>query len=106
MAPNSNGEFVIDWGTDALKSGKYHQKTTVEYDGKIWEWDDDFEITSTEAETSNSQAVNIEKNYTVFWIIGGIITLLLLLFLVFLLGRRRGKKEEETKVEKADREDR
>ncbi len=122
MAPNSNFDLAIpvskqgdlNGGTSAaLKPGKYHlhliaygEKSTdgkyettvdgskVKYKYK-WEFDKDFEVTSSEAEKLNKTDPTVEKQNFNWLIIIGIIIIILLIILIFLLFKKRKKEDKE-----------
>lgn len=88
MAPQSTGDFVIDWENEAFSSGTYRLAMTGTYRGEEWNWDQEFTI-SGEANTLNSRAVDLVENFNGLYIALGIIILILIGCLVFWLGRRR-----------------
>lgn len=104
MAPNSNFNYMIDWGNQAFKSGDYRLKMTATDGEHTWKWDEQFTIDKKDAQKYNNRAVNLEKDYTWLYIVLGVIGLLLLLLLVFLLGRRSSKKKEQDIKEKETKE--
>ncbi len=104
MAPNSNFNYMIDWGNQAFKSGDYRLKMTATDGVHTWKWDEQFTIDKKDAQKYNNRAVNLEKDYTWLYIVLGVIGLLLLLLLVFLLGRRSSKKKEQGIKEKETKE--
>lgn len=104
MAPNSNFNYMIDWGNQAFKAGDYQLKMTATDGEHTWKWDEQFTIDKKDAQKYNNRAVNLEKDYTWLYIVLGVIGLLLLLLLVFLLGRRSSKKKEQGIKEKETKE--
>ncbi|MEY8515088.1 DUF916 and DUF3324 domain-containing protein [Lactococcus taiwanensis] len=122
MAPNSNFDLAIPvskqgdlngGSSAALKPGKYHlhliaygEKSTdgkyettvdgnkVKYKYK-WEFDKDFEVTSSEAEKLNKTDPTVEKQNFNWLIIIGIIIIILLIILIFLLFKKRKKEDKE-----------
>lgn len=95
MAPNSNFNFPISWGTQEFEPGKYRLDMIATSGEKIWQWSEYFTIDGKTADDLNKTALDIEKDYTWLYIIGVSILALLILLLVFLLGRRSRKDEEE-----------
>lgn len=92
MAPNSNFDFAIDWQGKKLKPGEYRLKMRVEYNQKIWEFEEPFTISDVNA--INDKALISSKIPTwVFYVIGFVL-LLLFAFLFFLLGKKKSKKEK------------
>ncbi|MCC8023012.1 MAG: DUF916 and DUF3324 domain-containing protein [Clostridiales bacterium] len=96
MAPQSVGEFAVEWPSGLLQAGQYRLRLRLEYRGEVWEWDEPFTISQSEASAVNpAQPVN--------WLLWGLIGAgaLLVLFLLFFLiwKRRRRDEEEEVRVE-------
>ncbi len=92
MAPNSHFDYGISWENQAFQPGKYTLHMTLKAKGKTWKWTKDFEIDRKEAKKYNDRAVELEKDYTMYYIIGGAVLVLVLLILVYWLGRRSHKK--------------
>lgn len=90
MAPMSTGDFVIDWADEALRPGVYRLRMTADYEGRLWEWDEEFTIAG-EANDLNNAAVGIKKNYTWIYVLLG----LALLALVWIIAYRRGKHQKD-----------
>ncbi|WP_167629747.1 DUF916 and DUF3324 domain-containing protein [Listeria valentina] len=88
MAPNSNFNYGIGWDNKPFKPGKYTLHMQLKASDKTWKWTKDFEIERKEAKKFNDRAVELEKDYTMYYIIGGAILVLTLLVVVYLLGRR------------------
>lgn len=88
MAPNSNFNYGISWDNKPFKPGKYTLHMQLKASDKTWKWKKDFEIERKEAKKFNDRAVELEKDYTMYYIIGGAILVLILLVVVYLLGRR------------------
>lgn len=95
MAPNSNGDFVIEWGNTPIKAGNYILKVRAEHEGRIWEWEESFEITAQSANETNQNAVGIEKSNIWIYIISGFTALLFLILLAFWFGRKSVRDKEE-----------
>lgn len=95
MAPNSNFDFGISWNNQAFKPGKYRLKMVATSGDHTWKWDEPFEIKADAAADFNDKAVGLEKDYTMWYVAGGVLLGLLVLGLVFWLGRRTRKKDEE-----------
>src|SRR5699024_1610087 len=94
MAPNSNFDYVIRWNNQPFKPGKYRLELEASDEDDEWSWTENFEIEEKEAEEYNNKVVELEKDYTTFYIIGGIILALLLAIVFFWLGRRTNRKGE------------
>ena len=92
MAPNSNFDYAISWDNKALEPGTYRLEMKATDGDQKWEWIKKFTIEGKEAQKLNDTAVEAKKDYTLYYIIGGILLFVALLVLVFLLGRRSKKK--------------
>ncbi|EUJ37676.1 putative cell wall protein with a C-terminal hydrophobic motif [Listeria weihenstephanensis FSL R9-0317] len=95
MAPNSNFNFPISWGTDEFKAGKYRMDMIATSGKQVWQWSEYFTIHDDTAKKLNDKALDIEPDYTWLYIVAGSLLALLILLLVFLWGRKSKKKEEE-----------
>ncbi len=96
MAPNSNFDYAINWDNQEFKAGKYRLELTAKSEDDEWSWEEFFTIESDEAKELNEQAVEIEKDYTMWYIIGGIVLLLILLGFVYWLGTRKKSTKNES----------
>ena len=94
MAPNSNFDYAISWENKALDPGTYRLEMKATDGNQKWEWTKKFTIEGKQAQKLNDTAIEAKKDYTLYYIIGGILLLIGLLLLVFWLGRR-SKKENE-----------
>ncbi|ALS03358.1 hypothetical protein ATZ33_15845 [Enterococcus silesiacus] len=95
MAPNSNFDFPISWDNQELKAGTYHLAVVAEDDkGNKWELEKDFDIKGKETKTLNKDAVELEKDYTM-WIIIGVIGIIVLLIIVWFIVKKRNEKAEK-----------
>lgn len=86
MAPNSNFQYGISTDETSFKSGKYTLKLVATADGKEFKWEQDFEISTDEAEAFNKDAILIEEQNNNIWmwiafIAVGLCSLLGVLFL-------------------------
>lgn len=99
MAPNSNFNYAIDWENQPLKAGKYRLKMVATSGDKTWKWDEEFTIKGDDAKKLNDTAVELEKDYTWWYIAGGALVLILLVLLAFWLGKRSKKDKDEDKKE-------
>ncbi|EUJ25373.1 DUF916 and DUF3324 domain-containing protein [Listeria cornellensis] len=95
MAPNSNFDFGIGWNNQEFKPGKYRLKMVASSGDSVWKWDEPFEIKGDTAADLNDKAVELEKDYTMWYVAGGVLLALLVFGLVFWLGRRSRKREED-----------
>ncbi|RDX01498.1 cell surface protein [Listeria kieliensis] len=95
IAPNSNFNYGINWNNQEFKPDKYTLHLTAWGSGKKWTFTKNFEIKRDEAAKWNNKAVELERDYTMWYVIGGVILVLLLLIGVYVLGRKSRKKKEE-----------
>lgn len=95
MAPNSNFGYTIPWDNQPFKPGKYRLELEASNEDDEWSWTEYFEIEDDEAEEYNEKAVELEKDYTKLYIIGGIVLALLLAVIFFWLGRRTNRRGED-----------
>ncbi|HHT7189466.1 TPA: DUF916 and DUF3324 domain-containing protein [Bacillus cereus] len=95
MAPNSNFNYAIPLEGKPLEAGKYRASITAESKGKTWTWTKDFEIKADTAKEYNKSDVTIKKDYTWYYVIGGVLLLVLIALLFYFLGRRKSKEKEK-----------
>lgn len=95
MSPNSNFNFAIPLNNKEMKKGTYRLELEATDGNQKWKWDKNFTIDGDVAKDFNKQAVGLQKDYTIWYIIGGILLVLLLLVLVYWLGRRSKKQLSE-----------
>lgn len=89
MAPNSNFDYAIDWGNQALESGNYRLEMKATDGEQSWKWSRIFTIKDKSAEEFKTS--DLEKDRKMRYFIGGILLLFLVLFMFF----RRLKKIEK-----------
>ncbi|WP_088809375.1 MULTISPECIES: DUF916 and DUF3324 domain-containing protein [unclassified Listeria] len=95
LAPNSNFNYGINWENQEFKAGKYTLHMTAKSNENEWKWTKDFEIKGDEAKALNNKAVELEKDYTMWLILGAVLLGIILLILVFLLGKRSSRKKDK-----------
>lgn len=95
MAPNSNFNYAIDLNNEAFKSGKYRLEMTATDEEEVWEWTEVFEIDAGEASELNESAVELEKDYTIWLMVAGIILVLILILILVYLNRRQKRNIED-----------
>lgn len=118
VAPNTNFNLPVPLNGEELKAGKYDVKITAfaEEDangefvsGKteagvdqryLYKWDltSEFEITKEIADKLNKQDVSIEKDYTLWYIIGGFLAIILALIIIIIVILKKKNKSEEEKA--------
>ncbi|MHC9531938.1 DUF916 and DUF3324 domain-containing protein [Dellaglioa sp. L3N] len=104
MAPNTNFNYGISWDNQEFKAGKYRLEMTADSGKNHWEWKQNFTINGADAKKLNKKAVDLEKDYTMWYILAGFLILLLLFLILFLILRRKNKKDKEEAVEEAKRQ--
>lgn len=107
FAPNTSFDFPIDWENQAFKAGEYslHMKVRLEESNQDWTFDQDFTISAKEAKELNEKAVDLEKNY-MLWIIIGMVSLLLIiivLLIVIIFIKKNNSKKKRAKALEAKR---
>lgn len=88
MAPLSKGDFVIDWEGEALQPGTYRLKMSAIYEGKTWEWDEEFTI-AAEASDLNKEAVGLKKDYRWLYVLAILAALAIVGFVAYWMGSRK-----------------
>ncbi|MEH7451654.1 DUF916 and DUF3324 domain-containing protein [Gottfriedia acidiceleris] len=91
MAPNSNFDYAISWDNQAFKTGTYRLEMKATDGDQTWEWTRTFSIKDHTAKKFNTSAVEIQKDYSTWYIVGSILLILLLILIVFYLFRRSKK---------------
>ncbi len=101
FAPNSNFNFDVSWESQPFKAGYYNMHMTAESKktGQKWEWDKEFEITSTEAKKLNAKAIDLDKNNTLLYVVIGLSILLLIIISYVVIKKVLKKKEEKRRKE-------
>lgn len=95
MAPNSNFDFAIPLNNQEMKRGTYRLQLEATDGNQKWKWEETFTIDGDVAKDFNKQAVGLQKDDTVRYIVGGTLLGVLLLIFVFWLGRRSKKQPFE-----------
>ena len=96
MAPNSNCDYVVDWGNTPIQPGTYRMLARIQHEDQVWEWDEEFTIGADKADDVNAGALGLEKNAIPVWVyILGALLLILVLLLILLLIRLGSKKKEQ-----------
>lgn len=93
MAPNSNFNFGISLNNKEFAPGKYTFKGVATIGKQKWHFSRDFEIEGQVARSYNHKAVSLEKDYTKYYIIGGLIVVLILIVIILILVRKLQKNK-------------
>lgn len=98
MAPNSTLNFGVTTNDKKLQAGLYRLELVASSEEDSWTFEEEFEITSEQANKLNETAVNLATDNTTMylWIAGSVI-LVLLLVTVFLVLNISKKKKTKTK---------
>lgn len=103
MAPNSVYPLPVEWEGNDIDAGEYRLKLKLTWEGKIWEWDQDFTIDAAKAQEINKDALDKTAKASWWarwwWIPVLVIVILLLLWFAFILGRRKRDDEEKKSKE-------
>lgn len=98
MAPNSNFNYAIGDGNQALKAGNYtlHLTATAEKGKHKWQFTRNFTISEQKAKELNKTAVGQEKQPNYFWwFVGlGVIILALLGLVIWLILKNRRRDDD------------
>ncbi len=92
MAPNSNFDFAVNLNNQNFKPGKYTFRGVATSEKSKWVFEKDFTIKGKQAKGLNNQAVNVEKDYTWLYLLGGVLIFILvgiIVFLIYKLKRQR-----------------
>jgi hypothetical protein len=106
MAPNSVMPYGLRWPDGKVAPGKYTAYISLELDSKLWEFQQDFEISNSDAEDTNTGAIipspaDTAGNAKCAWLVPSLIGLCALLLVVviiilLILLKKRKKNEDET----------
>lgn len=89
VAPNSNFDFEMPLDLNDFTAGTYIFTGKAEADGKVWNWEEEFTISSDKAAKVNKETVfKLVIPSWVPWVAGGLIIFLIVL-LVYLIRRQR-----------------
>lgn len=101
MAPNSNFDYPVYLGEQAMKSGEYTIDLTAttkdsKWEPKTWHWTKDFSITAKEAKENTKNAKNDpEAPISIWWYVGGVgLLLVLVALLVYFIMKRKMQKQK------------
>lgn len=92
MAPNSILEYGIRTNEKKIAPGKYRIELTATSGEDSWSWEDTFEITRTEADKLNETAVDLNEDYLLWYVAGGLGLVILILIALLTINYRKNKK--------------
>ena len=104
MAPTNNFDLPVSWENKPFQSGTYllKLKATSKQPEGSWGFEQEFTISDKEAKELNEKAVELDKDYTMYIIIGALVAILLIILLIlFLVLRKRKKKKQRRKKKNA-----
>lgn len=99
VAPNTNYNIPISWENQPFAAGTYVAKIKAKSEdtGQEWTFDQEFVISAKEARELNEQAVDLEKDYLIYVLIGAgiFIGLVIVLVIVLVILSKKKKKRRE-----------
>lgn len=111
VAPNTNYNLPISWENKPFEAGTYEVQVKAKSakTDQSWKFTQEFIITDKDAKELNDKAVDLEKDYTLYVIIGAavlVIVLILLIILLVVLSKKRKRKAQERKKQQMRRKKR
>jgi Na+-transporting methylmalonyl-CoA/oxaloacetate decarboxylase gamma subunit len=105
VAPNTNYNVPVSWENQPFTAGTYVAKVKAksEETGQTWEFKQEFVISAKEARELNDKAVDLEKDYLLYIIIGAAVILVLVILLIILLVVLAKKRKKRRRQELARR---
>lgn len=98
IAPNTNFNFPVSWDNQRFNPGTYEMDVRVESNQGKWDFEKEFVIKGNQVRKINNEAVEIEKeDYTIIYILIGVIILLGILFIGYFL-KNKTKEEKDEKI--------
>lgn len=96
MAPNSTMDFGVTTNDKKLQAGKYRLVAVVTSGEESWTFEEDFEITSEQANKLNETAVNLAADNTAMylWIAASVIIVLLVIISTLFWDTSKKKKRK------------
>ncbi|GGC97141.1 DUF916 and DUF3324 domain-containing protein [Enterococcus wangshanyuanii] len=99
VAPNTNYNIPISWENQPFAAGTYLAKVKAksEETGQEWTFDQEFVISAKEAKELNEQAVDLEKDYLIYVIIGAaafLLVVIILIIVLVILSKKKKKRKE------------
>lgn len=105
MAPNSVMPWAVTPGAGVednppsaeLQPGEYSTLVTLEYEGEVWRFEQNFTIQKEEAATVNAESIGSESTepvsgFVVILLIAAAIIIIILIIIILLILRRTGEK--------------
>lgn len=99
VAPNTNYNIPISWENQPFTAGTYIAKVKAKSEDTEQEWtfDQEFVISAKEAKELNEQAVDLEKDYLMYVLIGAavfILVVIILIIVLIILSKKKKKRKE------------
>jgi hypothetical protein len=101
VAPNTNYNVPVSWENQPFTAGTYVAKVKAksEETGQTWQFKQEFVISAKEAKELNDKAVDLEKDYLMYILIGAavlaVLVILLIILLVVLAKKRKKRRRQE-----------
>ncbi|WP_265459252.1 DUF916 and DUF3324 domain-containing protein [Enterococcus sp. HY326] len=104
MAPNSFMEFPVSMNGETMEAGDYRAIIVATAGDRSWNWEENFSITSEEADQFNQADVSLSAEEGINWLLvlliaGGIIIVGLIIFVIIHALR---KKKQQTSRDKGN----
>lgn len=100
ISPNTNFNVIFDWKDKKVASGTYKLHLKATYQGKVWEWNENFKVKSQDAKEINEKSMFVKEDPPWIWIVFGIIIavliMVILILLVLLIKRRKEDRNKKT----------
>ncbi|MTD41896.1 DUF3324 domain-containing protein [Erwinia sp. CPCC 100877] len=105
VAPNTNYNVPVSWENQPFTAGTYVAKVKAksEATGQTWDFEQEFVISAKEARALNEKAVDLEKDYLPYILIGAAVLLVLIILLIILLVVLAKKRKKRRRQELARR---
>lgn len=105
MAPNTFIDFPISMNGDKMVAGKYTSHILATSGDQRWEWTEEFEITTKDADKFNARDVGLVQDNSINWgliigIVAGLFVLILLVFIILRITRRKKNNEKSSSKKK------
>ncbi|MEI5990618.1 hypothetical protein A5881_002123 [Enterococcus termitis] len=102
VAPNTNYNIPISWENQPFAAGTYVAKVKAKSEdtGQDWTFDQEFVISAKEAKELNDKAVDLEKDYLMYVLIGVgifIVLVIVLITILVILSKKKKKRREQAR---------
>lgn len=99
IAPMSTFPYRMQWEDNTIAPGKYTAKFSLDTPYGVWDWEEEFEISRTEAKKLNDSAIHVKEssNMTMIIAIIAAVIVALLGIIGFMFKKMKDSKKEEAK---------